>query len=485
MNSLSINKAWWVVLFLIPILSGILHWNVFDKELQGVHLWRQAQTQTVVQNFAELDRKILDPRVNNLIYEDGIKRMEFPIMQWIYSWFYEWSGGKVSASRWATFGFGFITVLGVYFLFRGQGFGKLMAAMVAWCFNWSPLFYYYTLNPLPDNMCLMFTVVALAFLAHAHRRSSEGFFVGFLFAVGAAALIKIPYVLLTAGGIPFIMEKLRTKDFRSAISFVATGAIALAPCAIWYAWVIPTWGDAGIINGITTGGSGMSEAFSIIWQTVISLIPELFVNYGSVLFLLFGTYLFLTKWKQFQKVHHAFLWVLVAFLAYYFYEINMITTVHDYYLFPFLPLLFVAVGYGVRMALNSNKVIRILSIVLLLILPFTAYLRADSRWRIEGTQALVHDDMEALKNATPENAVCLVGNDLSTHILLYLLDRKGLSFSDDELSVERLEWMVNNDVKFMYSSSLMVENDSDIRPYLKELILDTGKMRVYRLDKPQ
>ncbi len=163
----------------------------------------------------------------------------------------------------------------------------------------------------------------------------------------------------------------------------------------------------------------------------------------------------------------------------------MITTVHDYYLFPFLPLLFIAVGYGVRTALKGIKVIRILSTVLLLILPLTAYLRADSRWRVEGLHALIENDLEDLKRATPDNAVCLVGNDVSTHILLYLLDRKGLSFSNDELSAGRLEWMVNNDVRFMYSSSLKVENDPAIRPYLKKLILDTGEMRVYELGKPQ
>jgi hypothetical protein len=485
MNSQFINKYWWVVLLVIPLLSTALHWNVFDKELQGVHLWRQAQTQTVIQNFAEIDRNILDPRVNNLFYEDGIKRMEFPLMQWVYSWFYEWTGGEVSASRWATFIFGLVTVLGIFFLFRGLGFGKTMSALVAWCFNWSPLFYYYTLNPLPDNMCLMFTVLALAMLAHTHRKCSNGYFMGFLMMIGVAALIKIPYVLLAAGGIPFMLGKLRVKDYQTVISLLVVGIIALIPSAIWYAWVIPAWGDAGIVNGISDGGLGIAEVFAIIWQTVISMIPELFVNYGSVLFLLLGIYLFVKKFKKFQPVHHAFLWVMMAFLAYYFYEINMITTVHDYYLFPFLPILFLAVGFGLRLALKSNKVIRILSIFLLLILPLTAYLRADSRWRVEGLHALLEKDLDALKKAIPDNAICLVGNDISTHILLYLLDHKGLSFSNDELSEERMEWMVNKNVHFMYSSSLIVENDPAVRPYLKKLILDTGEMRVYELAKPQ
>jgi hypothetical protein len=137
------------------------------------------------------------------------------------------------------------------------------------------------------------------------------------------------------------------------------------------------------------------------------------------------------------------------------------------------------------LALKSNKVIRILSIFLLLILPLTAYLRADSRWRVEGLHALLEKDLDALKKAIPENAICLVGNDISTHILLYLLDHKGLSFSNDELSEERMEWMVNNNVHFMYSSSLIVENDPAVRPYLKKLILDTGMMRVYKLAKPK
>lgn len=281
-----------------------------------------------------------------------------------------------------------------------------------------------------------------------------------------------------------MLDKLKRGHIKTAFSLFTIGLLALLPCVAWYSWVIPTWGDAGIINGIVAGGSGIMDTLSIVWQTTISLIPELFVNYGSVLFLLFGVYLFLTERKKYLPIHHAYLWVLVAFLAYYFYEINMITTVHDYYLFPFLPLLFLAVGYGLRSALKSKTFIRVLSILLLLILPLTAFLRADSRWRIEGTQALVNDDLEALKLATPENAICIVGNDLSGHILLYLLDRRGMSFSDDSLPELQMEWMVANGSEFMYSSSLKVENDPAIRPYLKELILDAGTMRVYKLIEP-
>ncbi|MFT4682425.1 MAG: hypothetical protein ACI9YU_002288, partial [Flavobacteriales bacterium] len=486
MNSQFINKYWWLVLVGIPLLSTILHWNVFDKDLQGVHLWRQAQTQTVIENFATEGRDILNPKLNNLHYSDGIIRLEFPLMQWTYSWLYEDSGGSVAASRWASLCFGLLSVFGIFSLFLGFGFSKLTSALVAWCFNWSPLFYYYTLNPLPDNMALMFSMIGLAVLAHSYRKNRLSYFVLFQFLIGIASLIKLPYILFSLGSVPFLYQQLQQKQFGILFRAMLQFVVLLLPCLSWYVWVIPTWGGAGPLQGVSAdNGFTVMDALLIIWQTLISIIPELIVNYAALPFLLVGIYRFWIKRKILSQLHLSLLLILLAFIAYYLYEINIISTVHDYYLFPFLPFLFIAVGYGLQKMLSGKKPIRLLATGLLLVLPITAYLRSDSRWRHMGDEKMLRSNLVELRAASPKNALCVMGNDVSTQIFLYTINRKGWTFSYDELSATDLHRMVDKGAEYFYSTSLEVENNPSIRPYLKELILDTGEMRVYKLAKPQ
>ena len=66
----------------ICILSLIMHWQFLNRDLVGVHVWRQTQTQTVVNNFVQDGLNILEPKRNARAHTDRIERMEFPIMQW-------------------------------------------------------------------------------------------------------------------------------------------------------------------------------------------------------------------------------------------------------------------------------------------------------------------------------------------------------------------------------------------------------------------
>jgi len=68
-------------IFFPLLISIILHWNVFSLDLIGFHVWRQTQTETVTRNFAVNNNSILNPKVNNLLFEKGIQKIEFPLMQ--------------------------------------------------------------------------------------------------------------------------------------------------------------------------------------------------------------------------------------------------------------------------------------------------------------------------------------------------------------------------------------------------------------------
>jgi len=53
------------ILIVLIALGALLHWNVWNNDISGIHAWRQTQTMTVVENFAFENMNILNPRINS------------------------------------------------------------------------------------------------------------------------------------------------------------------------------------------------------------------------------------------------------------------------------------------------------------------------------------------------------------------------------------------------------------------------------------
>src|SRR5690606_15658975 len=107
---------------------------------------------------------------------------------------------------------------------------------------------------------------------------------------------------------------------------------------------------------------GAGQILNFITGNLVSTLPELLLNYGSVLFFISGFY-FMFRYRKYRD--HRFPVLLaggLGVIAYFLYEINMIEAVHDYYLFPFLPFLFIIVSYGAYHLLKANKFFRYLSV---------------------------------------------------------------------------------------------------------------------------
>ena len=92
-----------LVFIALPLLSTVMHRHVFTMDIQGAHEWRQTETQTMIDNFAEKDMNILNPRVNNHGNQSDIFRMEFPLMEWIYAVLFKIFGDHIIISRILTF----------------------------------------------------------------------------------------------------------------------------------------------------------------------------------------------------------------------------------------------------------------------------------------------------------------------------------------------------------------------------------------------
>lgn len=462
-----------------------MHFHVFKLDLIGYHVWRQTQTQTIIENFYKEDFNILNPRINDRGDGSGIFRMEFPIMQWSFACFYKLFGDHVIISRILTFIIGLFSVWGMYLLLYNIFKRQELALIGAWCFNFSPVFYYYTMNPLPDNLALCCAIYSMAiFFKWIDDRKYTTVVWSAIF-LSISVLTKLPFIVYLGGiGAYFVWNRKRegiSNIFKIGLTFLCF----LLPPVLWYLNVIGTWQGNGIVTGILSiHKSDIMDLFDILQGNLISTLPELLINYGSLLFFISGLFILFFRKKYRNNLFPVFLFWGISVSLYFLFEMNMIGTVHDYYLFPFLPLIFIIVGYGAdKILTHSNKIFRIIALIALFILPITAYLRADHRWNIvnPGFNSNLLTYKNDLRNVVRNDKLCVVGNDESNYIWFYYINKKGWSFDNDNLSAENLKMMIDKGACYLYIDSKKVEDDTGIRSYLSNLIMQKGDINVYKL----
>jgi hypothetical protein len=369
------------------------------------------------------------------------------------------------------------SVYGIFYFLKNLFQNNLIAMIGAWAFNFSPVFYYYTMNPLPDNFALCCGIWGLAFFSGWIKENSVSAIILAGFFLSLAALAKLPFILYFV--FPFACF-IYSKRFRSAFLLVL---FMLLPAG-WYIAVLPSMGWNPVLFGIFGPGKiSFVEILDILRFNLVSTLPELLINYGAVLFFCAGLFFAFRKKISRKEIYKSLLWLAAALLLYFFFEMNLIAKVHDYYLFPFLPLIFLTVAYGCYHLFSINRIWERFGLFLLFILPLTAFLRANTRWDVTdpgfNTDILVYK--KELREAVPDSEKCMVGNDNSKNICFYYFNKKGWAFDNDSLSSGKLNKAILSGVKYMYSDSRKVDENPEIVPFLDSLITQKGTVRVYKL----
>src|SRR3989344_92675 len=179
----------------VIILSALMHLHVFNRDLVGVHVWRQSQTQINIEKFAFNDFNILNTKSYSLHHPDFLLRYEFPLMQWIFACFYKLFGNHIIISRVLTFLIGIFSLVGMYKLLKSLFNNSIINLAGTWAFCFSPVFYYYIVNPLPDNMSLCMGIWSLYyFFSYINKETTAKMLLSFLF-LSLAVLSKLPFVI--------------------------------------------------------------------------------------------------------------------------------------------------------------------------------------------------------------------------------------------------------------------------------------------------
>lgn len=476
----------WLLWLAFPLLSLAMHSFLFDLPLQGIHAWRQCETASNVSLFAAEGYGMLDPHVYSLEWEGGLKRMEFPIMQWLFALFFKVFGEHVFILRILSWVLGFATMVGCFKLMDLLFRDKFLALAGAWCWMFSPVIFYYSINPLPDNFSLMAAVWGMVGFLHWYRSTSKWSLISGFACFSMATATKLPFIVFFAlpfGGMLGSLIRQRGKNFISFLLLGLAGLLILAPALGWYAWVIPQWTGNGVIKGILdTTAEDLPVLIKTFGKNILVILPELLINYASVLFFVWGIW---RIWRERLFRHPLaipFGLYALGTGAYFVFEINMISSVHDYYLFPFLPGIFTLVVLGLRWFVVAVKPWhRTLAMVLLLLLPVTAGLRAYTRWSEKGMPAGLLANVDALRAATPADAKIIFGNDLSPHISLYHLKHFGWTLDESEFNAEKFEWYLKSGAEYLYSTSRKLEENPVVAPHLGELMGEWGGLRVWGL----
>lgn len=475
------------ILLSFLLLSYGQHRPIFDLDIQGKHSWRQSTTMWNIRNFVRHDSNILNPRQDAFNGgQDNLVRLEFPLMQWSIAMVKKYvTGESISVVRHLLFFIGIFSILGIFFIVKKLSNSYPAATIAAIFFQYSPLFYYYNINPLPDNLALCFAIWYMYWIIlYIESKNTKSI----LFAAGLislATLVKLPFIIYS--WIPIylffkdivIQRKLRRSNMKWGVLHI----LLIIPTAIWYAWVMPTWGDSEVIHGVLKDGLFTEknvEYFTYHWETMFPKI--LMTHYSKHLFVI-GLLVSLFYIKKYDWL---FPLVLSTF-AFLIFEINAIANLHDYYMMPFLPWLYTMIGVAIAFVWKKWNVLKLGIIALLLYNVHFTPKAFNNYWSIGNT--FFNPDVlrysEKLKNAVPRDSLCIILNNVSSTIFSYRIDKRGHIFSDDYLPAGWVKDMIlNYNVHYMYSDSKKINDDSAVHRYIEKEIMTMGSIKVYKLGLP-
>jgi hypothetical protein len=479
-----------LILIVTLVTSLTLHFSIFNRDLIGIHAWRQMQNQWNIRNFYRYENNILNPRIpaHNLGHEGNILRYEFPLMQWTIAQVERVFGESILVTRMIMFLTGCLGLFGFYLLAKEIFEDEALAACGAWIMSLAPIFYYYTLNPMSDvwamtgQIWMMFYAVRFFYsgkLTHLMICSVW---------LSLSGLCKLPYLMF--GIIPLASIALRYGSDESNLRATAKPLLILALSvlapATWYIYVIRSWQSMGVLSGIF-GKQDIAELKSYFINAIDHWLPDELMNPALFLVFILGAIFGVLQWSKKSKV----LWMIssggIMVMIYYLYEVNMIARIHDYYMLPFLVFIHLIILSGLSL-LWKHRFTKYVSILILSILPGMVYPYVNNEyWNINrnGYNVDWFYHSKDLTQAVPRDSLCIILNDNTGTVKPYTVDKQGFVLDRDELPTIWMEDMIlNRRATYMYSDSRKVDSSVEILPYLNHMILQKGSVKVFKLIPP-
>lgn len=471
---------------IILAISFFLHLGYMNMDVQGGHSWRQCQTMWNVNNFARYDANILNPRVShfNGVNPENLYRYEFPIMQWTIGMTMRIFGEHSIIMRLYMFLFSSLGLLGFFNLSKfilKKRINRLISTFFLSC---SPVYFYYSICPLPDVLALSVSMWYLYFIIEYFERHKLKNLLLASFCLLIATFAKLPYLMFSIVSIFYFFRSIRDSKTINKINFkqAIIQFCLLIPAFLWYKWVIPTWSGNSIVKGILDIDLSFGEIFHIIQFNMLELLPMSIMYPGIWIFFIWGLIHYLKNRSSKKWISPL---ILITFI-YYAFEFNAIQVQHDYYLMPFITWVFLIVGLGIESFLDSVKLWKKITFGILIIsAPIFVFLVSQKKYSIEGyydLQDAVRYKTE-LRNAVPQDEKCLIIEDISNFIFSYQIDKRGYVFGSKNIPIGWVSDLIRNkNVQYVYSNSREFdENPLFINHYAENEILHRGSIKIFKL----
>jgi hypothetical protein len=267
-----------------------------------------------------------------------------------------------------------------------------------------------------------------------------------LFFTTLAGLTKVQYLAI---GFPIavlvISSFQKNKYSRAEILLLCVFClVSIGLSLTWYAYAVYMIKTSGLSDfGISfKPAQSLTIGLGILWRNIYTHFTEQLISIPNLIPFFLALYLVIKeKAVQLEKIWMYGLWA-AGLLAYHIIELHQMAE-HMYYMFPYLPLIFIvtAKGYGYLLARKKEWLI----LLILISLPIVAIAGTIHNF-INDNAALPKDffnaqQRQALDELIPNDALCLVGPDQSRAIFHYFTHTKGLSFRNTEEFTE--QWLKN------------------------------------------
>ena len=481
---------------LSALLSVAMHWHIFGSEIAGRHDWRQTQTMWNVRNFVHYDNDILNPRVSHFNgSNNNLLRLEFPLMQWGIAQIVRLTGHEVMTARVVIWLIGQAGLIAFWLLLCKMGFGRWVAMGGTVLLQFCPLFYFYTVNVLPDLLALTASIYYLYFIFayFSDRRWWQPWAAGI--ALGVATLVKLPFAMFGIVGIVYVLSRLARRDeaFWRVLGFASVHLLCVVPAVKWYAWVMPRWGSSPALYGIFGSTNTPEQNLRILRHFQHEYIPYDLLSPAVWILFVLGALIPAVRKATFP--YATYVWALALMtILFVVLQWNTITFVHDYYLLPLLPWLYIVVTAGLGRVwqwslpggLWGRRVGAVLIAACLLVAPVSAHQLRWSKWKVSsGAYASQVEDVyrhqDALRAVTDDDNKVIILNDNSGQIFSWLIRKRGYVFANNNLKASWIDDMRQRGVTHLYSNSRVVDQNPEVQARLDSLVLEAGAIRVYSL----
>jgi len=421
-------NAVWLILFMVLLT----HLPFMNEPPRSIHVWRQSITVAMSRNLYEEGMNPLKPKVDCRYDTDGITGSHFLAYEFSLACLYQVFGFHEFIHRWWSLSLYMLLLVGFYSLILGLTANLSFAFAGSWMLAFSPELFYYGINALPDILALTAGVWSLVFFMHWHHSPKTIKLLLFFAFITVSGLTKLQYICFGVPVATFCIIQVVAKKYSLSLllKLIVLGILSVTICTSWYVYATYLVNKSGlrVIGIILYLEDSWRHGIHVIKQNLLSDLPELLLGFSSFILFVLGSYHFI-KSKPKHPWLIPFISMLVVLLFYYGAALRQMA-IHQYYLLPFFPLLFLVATYGFSFVHKRNAMI---AMVLLTLAPLLACIRIiPARWS-KGKEGILQtfyqpEKRQQLTQLIPPNARIITGPDLSNCINFYFTHTKGFGY---------------------------------------------------------